>query len=95
MGRTSGGVRAAKRIESKMSATQKVVFDQLVNAGVDKRYAAYTVGKSWANAFREQPMQYIQGVLAERLIRRKDEINSLLNQRVNRMMLAKVLSSIE
>lgn len=77
-----------------MSANQKAVYGQLVEGGVNKGYAAYTVKKSWAESFKLQPMQYIQGHLAKNVIGGKDQINSALRKKKYKQDLLKVLQSI-
>lgn len=94
-GSISGSIgRLTDSAVSKMSANQKAVYDQLVEGGVNKGYAAYTVKKSWAESFKLQPMQYIQGHLAKNVIGGKDQINSALRKKKYKQDLLKVLQSI-
>ena len=86
--------RLTESVVSKMSANQKTVYNQLVEGGVDKGYAAYTVSKSWANSFKQQPMQYIQGNMAPKVIKDAGRISDLLKQKHNKQGLLKGLQSI-
>ena len=94
--RSGGGAigRLTQNAVSKMSANQKTVYNQLVAGGVDKGYAAFTVSKTWANSFKQQPMQYIQVNMAPKVIKNAGSINSLLKQKVNKQGLLKGLQSI-
>ena len=53
-------------VVSRFSDNQKTVYDQLVSGGVDKSYSAVVVSQ-WEKSFKQQPMQYIQNVMAQKV----------------------------
>ena len=77
---------------SRFSDNQKTVYDQLVSGGVDKSYSAVVVSQ-WEKSFKQQPMQYIQNVMAQKVINSKDSINAALKSKVNKQGLLNWLKS--